>query len=179
VTARAVAGAMALVSLSVVALAQAPLDPLPPGAGAREEAGRMVDAYVLSNLQESLGLSDDQFVRLLPLVKRLQAERRLAIERRSRALREMRRLLKSGSATEAEVLAQLKEWKAIEGDVPARGGKGIEAIDGLLTPLQQAKFRVFEAEVSQKLRELMGQMRRQNRVDSRPDPGKPRRPGQP
>jgi Spy/CpxP family protein refolding chaperone len=148
---------------------------MPPGA-AREEAGRMVDAYVLSNLQESLGLSDDQFVKLLPLVKRLQAERRETMERRSRALREMRRLLKSGSATEPEVLAQLKEFKAIETDEPARGRKDMEAIDGLLTPLQQAKFRVFEAEVGQKLRELMGQMRRQNRADSRPDPAKARRP---
>ena len=36
----------------------------------------MVDAYIVSNLQESLGLTDEQFVRLLPLVKRLQSERR-------------------------------------------------------------------------------------------------------
>jgi Spy/CpxP family protein refolding chaperone len=168
------AGALGLASLSVVALAQAPPESAP--AGAREEAGRMVDAYVLSNLQESLGLSDDQFVRLLPLVKRLQAERREAMEHRSRVLRDMRRLLKSGSATEPEVLAQLKDWKAIEADDPVRGRKGMEAIDSLLTPLQQAKFRVFEADVSQKLRELMGQIRRQNRAESRPEASKPRKP---
>ena len=82
-----------LSSFSAVAMAQTPLDS--PEPGAREEAGRMVDAYVLSNLQESLGLSDDQFVRLLPLVKRLQAERREAIERRiARA---------SGDATPLEI----------------------------------------------------------------------------
>ena len=139
--ARALAGAVAVALIAGVAHAQGPpLEGTAPGA-AREEAGRMVDAYVLSNLQESLGLSDDQFVKLLPLVKRLQAERRETMERRSRALREMRRLLKSGSATEPEVLAQLKEFKAIETDEPARGRKDMEAIDGLLTPLQQAKFR--------------------------------------
>ena len=167
------AGALALTSLSVVALAQAPAE-RPPAAAAREEANRMVDAYVLSNLQESLGLSDDQFVKLLPLVKRLQADRREQMERRARAMREMRRLLKSGVATEPEVLAQLKEFKAIETEEPARGSKAMESIDGLLTPLQQAKFRVFEADVGQKLRELMSQMRRQNRADSRPDPARPR-----
>jgi Spy/CpxP family protein refolding chaperone len=139
----------------------------------------MVDAYVLSNLQESLGLSDDQFVKLLPLVKHLQSERREAMERRMRALREMRRLLKSGTATEPEVLAQLKEFKASESESPVRGGKDMEAIDALLTPLQQAKFRVFEAEVGQKLRELTSQMRRQNRGESGPDGAKPRRPAQP
>jgi hypothetical protein len=166
---------MVFVSLAAVGSAQAPPDPNTP-AGAREEAGRMVDAYVLSNLQESLGLSDDQFVKLLPLVKRLQAERRDAMERRSRALREMRRLLKSGSATEPEVLVHLKEFKGIEAEDPLRGRQGMEAIDSQLTPLQQAKFRVFEADVSQKLRELMGQMRRQNRPGAKPEAGKPRRP---
>ena len=35
----------------------------------REEIFRMIDAYVVSNMQESLGLSDEQFVKLLPLVK--------------------------------------------------------------------------------------------------------------
>ncbi len=174
-----VAGALALASLSVLARAQGPPLEGPPPGGPREEVGRMVDAYVLSNLQESLGLSDDQFVKLLPLVKHLQGERREAMERRLRALREMRRLLKSGTATEPEVLAQLKEFKASESESWPPGRKDMEAIDALLTPLQQAKFRVFEAEVGQKLRELTAQLRRQNRAESRPDGAKPRRPAQP
>jgi len=177
--ARGFAGALVLASWSVLARAQGPQPDGPPPRGAREEAGRMVDAYVLSNLQEGLGLSDDQFVKLLPLVKHMQSERREAMEHRLRALREMRRLLKSGTATEPEVLAQLKELKASESEAPLRGSKEMEGIDALLTPLQQAKFRVFEADVGLKLRELMGQMRRQNRADSRPDGAKPRRPGQP
>lgn len=133
----------------------------PPGPGEpRTEAGRMVDAYVLSNLQESLGLSDEQFVKLLPLVKRLQADRRDAMHRRRRALFEIRRLLRSGAATEAQVVEKLKELKATES--AERSRDAMEAIDAELTPLQQAKFRVFEADVGQKLRELMNQLRRQN-----------------
>ena len=34
----------------------------------------MVDAYIVSNLQESVGLTDEQFVKVLPLVKRLQEQ---------------------------------------------------------------------------------------------------------
>jgi Spy/CpxP family protein refolding chaperone len=139
----------------------------------------LVDAYVLSNLQESLGLSDDQFVKLLPLVKRYQSERREAMARRAHALREMRRLLKSGGTAEADVLAQLDELKALEVDEPIRGRKSMEAIDGILTPLQQAKFRAFEAEVGQKLRELMSQMRRQNRAGPEAEGGRPRRSREP
>ncbi len=40
-----------------------------PGAQApelRDETFRLMDAYLISNLQESLGLSDEQFVKALP-----------------------------------------------------------------------------------------------------------------
>jgi hypothetical protein len=135
----------------------------------------MVDAYVLSNLEESLSLSDEQFVKLLPLVKRLQADRRDTMHRRRRALGEMRRLLRSGAATEAQVAEKLKELKATEN--AERSRETMEAIDAELTPLQQAKFRVFEADVGRKIRELMGQRRRQspgrpsrNRPEGSPEP---------
>ncbi len=42
----------------------------------RDEAGRMVDAYVVSNLQESLDLTDEQFVKSAP--EREAASRRPA-----------------------------------------------------------------------------------------------------
>jgi Spy/CpxP family protein refolding chaperone len=119
----------------------------------------MVDAYVVSNLQESLGLTDEQFVKLLPLVRRLQTDRRDYYLSRVRALREMRRLLGSGSATEAQVLDLLKEVKALDADGPAKTRKNLEAIDAALSPIQQAKFRVLELEVELRMRELMGRAR--------------------
>jgi len=77
---RAVAGACRALG----ALAQEPEPARPPRAEPppREEAWKLVDAYILSNLQESLGLSDEQFVKLLPLVKTLQASRRGFMQRR-------------------------------------------------------------------------------------------------
>ena len=68
----------------------------------------MVDAYIVSNLQESLGLTDEQFVKLLPLVKRLLSERREVPSAAGATLREMRQLLESGSATEAKVAERLR-----------------------------------------------------------------------
>jgi Spy/CpxP family protein refolding chaperone len=153
------AGMLALV-LAGRARAQAPEG---PGHGRpRDEAFKMIDAYIVSNLQESLGLTDEQFVRVLPLVKRLQTERRDMFRRRQQSLRELRRSLQSGTATEAQVADRLREVKAIEAEEPVQRRKNLEAIDAALTPLQQAKFRVLEEEVAQKIRELMGH-RRQGR----------------
>jgi hypothetical protein len=126
---------------------------------ARDEAFKMVDAYVVSNLQESLGLDDAQFAKAIPLVKRLQTERRTYFLERTRTVREMRRLLRQGGASETEVLDRLKQLKALDVDGPAQTRKNLEALDALLTPVQQAKYRVLEVEVEQRMRELMNRVR--------------------
>jgi hypothetical protein len=156
------------VALALAALAGAPVGAQQapregaqarPGEARRDEAFKLVDAYVVSNIQESLGLSDEQFVKVLPLVRKLQGDRRDYLVSRSRLLREMRRQLRSGTASEGQVLEQLRELKGLETDGPARVKKSADTLDAVLSPLQQAKFRLLELEVEQRMRELMGRPR--------------------
>jgi Spy/CpxP family protein refolding chaperone len=119
----------------------------------------MVDAYIASNLRESLGLTEEQLAKLLPLVTRLHHDRRELVHRRLQNLRELRVLLASGAATEAQVAQRLAEAKRLESEEPMRLRRDREAVDAALSPLQQAKFRVLEAEVEQKIRGLRGRMR--------------------
>jgi hypothetical protein len=132
-------------------------DETAPGAdrSPRAEAFKMVDAYVMSNLQESLGLSDEQFAKAVPLVKKLQTERREYLVQRTRKVREMRRLLRQGGASEAQVLDLLREVKRVEEEGAAATGRNVAAVDAMLTPIQQAKFRVLELDVEQRMRELV------------------------
>lgn len=157
---------------------------MPQAAGPRaqqgrpgDEAAKMVDAYIVSNLQESLGLTDEEFVKLLPRVKRLQSERRASMQERRRAVRELRRLLESGTATEAQVAEQLREVKREEIEGPEKVRRTRDGIDAALTPLQQAKFRVLEWDVERRIREIIGQARRQGRAGPRaskqPQPDEP------
>ena len=149
---RTVAGAI-LAVLSVAAVSgQEAARPEGPGR-ARDEAFKIVDAYVVSNLQESLGLTDEQFTRLLPLVMKLHNDRRDLVHRRLQSLRELRRLLASGAATEAQVGERLRDVKKLEVDEPAMLRRDRDAVDAALSPLQQAKFRVLESEVEQKIRD--------------------------
>jgi len=160
-----IAALSVLVSLvAVAASAQA------PARRPREEAFKMVEAYVVSNLQESLGLTDDQFAKLLPHVKRLQKDRRDLSQRRGRAMGELRRVLESGAATEARVVELMKEVRAVEAEQPETVRRDMEAIDGVLTPVQQAKFRLLEVEVERKIRALMNDLRAPNRNPARRRP---------
>src|SRR5262245_66042157 len=89
----------------------------------------MVDAYVVSNLQESLGLSDEQFAKAIPLVKKVQRERREYLAERGRLVREMRRLLQQGGAVEPQVLELLKQAKALDAEGPERSRRSLEALE--------------------------------------------------
>jgi hypothetical protein len=131
----------------------------PAGRPAREEAFRMVDAYVVSNLQESLELSDEQFAKAIPLVKKLQRERREYLLERARLLREMRKLLRQGGAVEPQLLELLKQAKQLDAEGPERTQRNLAALDALLSPIQQAKYRVLEGEVERRMRELMNRAR--------------------
>jgi len=126
----------------------------------------MVDAYIVSNLQEGLGLSDEQFVKVLPLVKRFLADRREMAEQRRRALRDLRDLLQAGGATEAKVAERLREVKALETEEVDKLRGNLGALDAAMTPVQQAKFRIMQIEVEQKIREILREVRERRRGEA-------------
>jgi len=137
--------------------------------GGPDEAFRLVDAYVVSNLQSSLGLSDETYARAIPLVQDLQSARRGFFVERGKALRRLRGLLRSGSATREEVLAALEAVKKIDAEGPGRIHDAQAALDAILSPMEQAKYRVLELEVERRLRDLMGKARRdRGRRDENP-----------
>jgi hypothetical protein len=148
-----------LAGLVLVAGAASAQQEPPAGRPAREEAFRMVDAYLVSNMQESLGLSDEQFAKAIPLVKKLQRERRDYLLERARVMREMRRRLRQGGSAESPLLELLQEAKKLDAEGPERTRRNLEALDALLSPIQQAKYRVLEGEVEQRVRELTNRAR--------------------
>lgn len=133
-----------------------------------ESLYRMVEAYLVSNLQEAVGLDDAQLARVLPHVKRLQRDRRETIQRRMKALQELRRVMQAGGATEARVAELLREVKAAEVEGQAQVRRDMDALDAVLSPVQQAKYRLLEVEVERRLRGLMAS-RRQDRPRLAPE----------
>lgn len=155
-------------ALAVVAAPHARAQEEMPGAGrAREELIKMVDAYVISNLQENLALSDEQFVKLLPLVKKWQGSRRAFQQRRATTLSEMRRLFESGTATEPRLAELLRQLKQGENEEIAAVRRDLDALDAQLTVAQQAQLRLFEQRVQQRLREIVERQRQQGGAGGR------------
>ena len=145
---------------------------LPAQQGARQdrpsdEAFKMVDAYMIANIQEGVDLTDEQFVKLLPLIKRQQTGRREFAQRRQRALRELNQSVRAGDG-EPAVVAGLDRLKRVEAEALDARSQGYATIDAELEPIQQAKLRIFEFEIERRMRDLMrrvrgGQQQRQDR----------------
>jgi hypothetical protein len=135
-----------------------------------DEAARLVDAYVIANIQESLGLDDDQYARVIPFVNKLQKARREYHRERGTTLRQMRQLLRSGAATESQLREAVASLKTLEVEGPARIRERADELDAILSPVQQAKYRVFEMEVERRMRDLMRRGRREPTQEGRPRP---------
>lgn len=153
--------ALLALCLGCVAVASSAEDATPRAAARapRDEVFKLLDAYVVSNLQESLDLTDEQFVRILPLVKRVQTSRREFAQQRARVVAEMSRLFESGSATEARIAELMTELRAMEAQSPAKLRRDVDALDSMLTPVQQAKLRILEVQVERRIRNLMARIR--------------------
>ncbi|HEY7411137.1 MAG TPA: hypothetical protein VII13_10370 [Vicinamibacteria bacterium] len=147
-----------LLALAVPAMAQPPGQGPAPG---RERIARMIEEHFARRLREDVGLGAEQVERIMPMVRRLQQERRQAREARLRALQELRRVLASGTATEARVAGLVQSLRAQEREAPERVRRGMDEIDAQLTPVQQAKFRILEVALERKVREARERWRRQ------------------
>ena len=141
-----------------------------------DEAFKMVDAYVIANIQEGVDLTDEQFVKLLPLIKRQQTGRREFAQRRQRALRELNQSVRAGDSEPAVVVA-LDRLKRVEAEALDARSQGYAAIDAELDPIQQAKLRIFEFEVERRIRDLMRRVR--GGQEPRQSQDRPRQPGSP
>lgn len=160
---RALAAAAALVSAASLAPAQEPPREGGRARRPREEVFRVLDQYLAANLQERLGLGDEQTARALPLVRKLHADRRHFAERRLQALGQMRRFARSGSTDDARAAELLRGARAAAAEEQAAVRSAQEALDGVLTPTQQVRYRLFEAEIEHRIRQAMARMRAQRR----------------
>jgi hypothetical protein len=154
---RATLGILLLLAFGTVVAAQdAPgtAAPAERGGALRDEVGEMVDAYLLMKVQERLALSDEQMLKVMPPIRKYHTERRDLDRRRFRLLMEMRDALASGSAKEDRLAILLRDFKAVEGDLQATMRRNLDAVDAILTPVQQVKYRLLEFEIDRHLRAL-------------------------
>jgi hypothetical protein len=136
------------------------------------EIQRMFDAYALVQAQEQLRLTDDQYARFLARYKALQDIRRRALEERTRAIAELRRMLAPAArqADDAEIKGRLQILEGLETRALADVAKAHDGVDEVLDTRQQALFRVFEEQMERRKLELVTRARQGIRQNQQQQP---------
>ena len=134
----------------------------------RNEVEGMMDAYILSKLQDALELTDEQFGTMVVAQKKLQDTRRNYRQGRMTLLRRMRQTLRRDQAREEELTHLLDELDTLEIEFSQNQRACYAAIDEILEIRQRVRYRILEAEIQRRLTELMRQVRGQRRDQPRP-----------
>ena len=143
----------------------------PPAAAAPDpqnvspnEVRRMFDSYALLQAQDALKISNDQFPTFLIQFKALQELRRKTQQDRNRLVVDLRRLALAEKPDEARMKERMKELRDLEEQGHTDIRKAYDSIDAVLDVRQQARFRVFEAQMEQRLLQLVARARQTNRA---------------
>jgi hypothetical protein len=128
------------------------------------EIRRMFDSYALMQAQDFLKITDEQFPGFLTRFKALQDVRRRTLQERNRLLQELRKLSSDARQDEAQLKDRVKALQDLQDRSQADVRKAYDAIDQVLDVRQQARFRVFEENMEQRMLQLITRARQANRA---------------
>ena len=128
------------------------------------EIQRLFDAYVVTQAQQELQLSDEQYPKFLAKVKLLQAARQKGLTERGRIIQDLRRLDSAPSLDERAARDQMKALADIDARMATEVREAMTGIDDVLDVRQRIRFRVFEEQMERRKFDLLMRARQANRA---------------
>lgn len=117
-----------------------------------------VTGFYIDQFPLQVEVSDEQFVKILPILRQTLRERREISSRKTRALNQLRMMVQRGDPDE-DIKRLLRELDKADQDLQASQEKFLSTIDPMLTPRQQAKLRIFEFMIDQRIRRMIDRAR--------------------
>jgi hypothetical protein len=126
---------------------------------------QLFDAMLVMQAQNALALTETQYAQFLTRLRPLQEARRRNQQERVRLMNELQRLSNPRNPqppTESDLRERLGALHELETRSATEVRRAYDAIDEVLTPLQQARFRVLEEQIERRKLELVGRARQGN-----------------
>ena len=134
---------------------------------------QLFDAMLVMQARKALALSEPQYAQFVSRLKALQDTRRRNQQQRVKLVADLQRLTNPRNprpASESELTRRLDALQQLESRQAAELRRAYSDIDELLTPLQQARFRVLEEQIERRKLELIGRARQNKRTPSKRPP---------
>jgi Spy/CpxP family protein refolding chaperone len=131
-----------------------------PRRSPRQDVEGLMEAYVISKLQEALELSDQQFAEMVVAQKKMSEHRRNFRREREKVLEQLRRLLGSPDGRDDEIAPLLKRLDDLQEELNSQQRGDYEAIDKILDVRQRARYRLLEQEIQGRFQQMVREIRR-------------------
>lgn len=120
----------------------------------------MVDTWALVEAEKDLELTNAQFPDFMARMRRLQTTRRRHMMERQRMVRELNAMVFSSQRPDDAALTEkLKAFDQLTDKSGQEVRQLVQELDGILTPYQRARFRVFEEQMERRKIELLTRAR--------------------
>jgi hypothetical protein len=139
-------------------IAQGALRRNPDGAGRRPTIEADVERFYVNQFRRQVEMSDDQFGKALPMLRLALRERREIQARRIRALNQLRQAVERGDGDE-ELKLNIDEVDKVNAELKASQDRFLRGVDPILSLRQQARLRIFEIMIEQRIRRMIDQAR--------------------
>jgi hypothetical protein len=142
-----------------------------PDALSDAELAAALDAYALVQAQQQLSIPDGQYNSFAARLKRVQDVRRRNQRMRFRLVQDLRRLAgprANPPGDDAAIKAALTALREHDERAAAELRQAYDALDQVLDPRQQARFRLFEEHIEQRKLELLLRAKERARQSRRP-----------
>jgi hypothetical protein len=135
-----------------------------PRRSARQDVEGLMEAYVISKLQEALELSDQQFAEMVVAQKKMSEHRQNFRRERQKVLEQLRRLLGSPDAHDDEIAPLLKRLGDLREELNSSERRDYEAIDTILDVRQRARYRLLEQEIQRRFQQMVREIRQRQNI---------------
>lgn len=137
----------------LVLLAQEPFD--------KKDPREIIEKVRIYKLTETLDLTEEQMTKFFLHLKDMRKNEQDFQDQRMVLLQELRNLVKT-NAREQEIINILNKFQELQKKRLTNQIQEIESLKKILTPVQQAKFLIFQENFEREIRELIREVRKKH-----------------
>lgn len=127
--------------------------------GDEKDPREIIEKVRIYKLTEALDLTEEQTTKFFPHLKEMRKTEQEIQKQRLELVQKLRDLIKN-NAPEQEIVNVLNKLQEIHKKRMVAQMKEIEDLRQILTPIQQAKFMIFQENFEREIRELIRQVRK-------------------
>lgn len=147
---------------------------MPPGGELNlQTVQNLVDAWALVQAEKDLELSNEQYPDFVARMTRLNNARRRFMMERQRLIRELRASVMTPAENRPEDAALTEKVRSLD-DLNQKAAQEVrrlaQEVDGVLTPYQRARFRIFEEQIERQKIDMLIRARAGRGTEPAPAP---------